>query len=246
MSSCRFCSHNSDLKKVKIKGMRSFWACSKCAETISRVMALHGDEFERELTRLEADFTTPLDLLNLLYILPESQRKKGHNVRATTPRIAKYLDEYPQSHLFSSVLYEILIYIFLMLGLALFDPLGISWVYALPYVGIAFAFSFLCGVLILNTSATSGPCRKVFGFFKKALSLLSNSLNRIANSPFKNRWFDIPILLFLKIPLCLVIFIAMMIVASLMVVGVLLSAIIHAAFLFVLAYYIDYKRRSQR
>lgn len=249
MKTCKFCSNKNDVSKVKIKGIKSFYACSNCLRIINNALNLKGDEYSREIERLEKDLTISRDVLNLLYIIPYYSKSKKQKIKIKKSHYLKYLADYQRSNLISSVLYECLIAFFLSFGITLFEPLKIpmTMISIVIYFSSVLLITFLSGILILNTGVTKIPCKKTWAFTSKINNWFANNFELIYKIKVKNKYVDYLITLpLLRLPLYIINMIFLVVVFILSLVLVSVVAIIHALFLFAPAYYIDYKRRTSK
>ena len=248
LSKCKFCPDGEGVYKVKIKGIKPFYACTHCKWILNDTLSKQGEDYDKEVQRLEKQPSTPKDLLNLLYILPYCKKARSRKIETKKSRFLGYLSDYPKSNLFSSVFYEFLIFVALMFGLFFLNMAKVNLGFwgVIVYVFSSLLASFLCGVLILNTGVTKVPCKRTWKGYVAALTWLGDNFDRIDKIDGPNRLVKILIFTFAKIPLYVLDFLALIVVTITGAAVMVIVGPLHALFLFAPAYYIDSKRRNSK
>ena len=253
MKKCRFCCSEKEITKIKLCGFKPIRVCPECRRHLENALANGNESLNYCIRQYEQDFSIPRDLINFLYILP--LYKKGKALKSKVIKYSKnnkpeqltHLGYYLKSNLFDSILAQVGLFILLCFAPLLFEFIEIQLTvlfFIFYYLGAA-VFSFLTGIVILRTGYTDIPCRKIWGFTSYPIKYLAQHYKNIYWIRVKNRTVNL-LLVFIRIPLYIIFTIIIFICAVISAVIYALVAYIHALFLFVPAYAVDYRRRKTK
>ena len=249
MNCCNFCGTEYGVERMKIKGTNKFYACSKCQGILKNAIEKSGDSYKREIEKLEDDLSVSRELIDLLYVAPYLTKKKNKKIETNSkikakiyePHLAKYYRPYRPRRMWVSIMAQ--------LGVLFF----FFFIYKSSYgvfVGqektklfiFAIISTMIVGTICLRTGVEEYQCKKMSKIVRK-LADWETSMNRkimsISNKGEKGHW---AVFILLQLPLYILLNPLFIISIAFFAYLIALSYILHCVFLYVLAYYIDYKR----
>lgn len=241
MEKCKFCSSDKNLLNVRLKGIKKFCACSNCRNIIDKALSKKDYSYQLHINALEDDFSVPRDLLNLLYIIPYYKKTKKHNFSNKINKLSKYLNDYKSSNLTNATLIQI--FSIIMCSVILYFIDFYEPKFYIIYTISSCLFSFLLGVITLDTGFTKFPCIRISNLFNILIKKINyNFINHIYIE--KRQFTNFVLFITIRFPLYLIVFLIKFSLVMLKCIFVTLIAFIHAFIFFVPAYKIDSLRRK--